>query len=217
MKTAVFFEKYKIDELIEANILIKGYLLQGASVLPLIDFMKRNGIDLLSNIDSRWELENNGEYVNQYNSALSFRRGNIHDLKLHRHIFLNQNVHINPYYKNVKKQTRKTALLPQGTRIPKCKEVLVPQYDRDLAVIEWILEQADGVCENCNNDAPFIKKNGDCYLEVHHLRNLADGGSDTVQNTVAICPNCHREFHSGEDSEILLNAIYKKIQRLIAE
>ena len=42
---------------------------------------------------------------------------------------------------------------------------------------------------------PFLKINGARYLEVHHLKRLADGGSDTIENAVAVCPNCHRELH----------------------
>ncbi|MEC8841576.1 MAG: HNH endonuclease [Candidatus Poribacteria bacterium] len=34
-------------------------------------------------------------------------------------------------------------------------------------------------------------------MEIHHLRQLANGGSDTIQNAVVVCPNCHREFHFG--------------------
>ncbi len=34
-------------------------------------------------------------------------------------------------------------------------------------------------------------------LEVHHVIRLADGGSDTINNSVALCPNCHRELHFG--------------------
>ncbi|HCK13390.1 TPA: hypothetical protein DHW51_04660 [Candidatus Poribacteria bacterium] len=38
---------------------------------------------------------------------------------------------------------------------------------------------------------------GTAYLEIHHLRQLANGGSDTIQNAVVVCPNFHREFHFG--------------------
>lgn len=33
------------------------------------------------------------------------------------------------------------------------------------------------------------------FLEVHHVKWLAKGGSDTVNNVVALCPNCHRKMH----------------------
>ncbi|WP_147195697.1 HNH endonuclease [Rummeliibacillus stabekisii] len=34
-------------------------------------------------------------------------------------------------------------------------------------------------------------------LEVHHIKRLADGEEDTVENAIAVCPNCHRELHFG--------------------
>ena len=44
----------------------------------------------------------------------------------------------------------------------------------------------------------FIKAEDEAaYLEIHHLRQLANGGSDTIQNAVVVCSNCHREFHFG--------------------
>ncbi|MGC8519123.1 MAG: HNH endonuclease [Steroidobacteraceae bacterium] len=30
---------------------------------------------------------------------------------------------------------------------------------------------------------------------MHHVRRLADGGADTVNNAVAVCPNGHRGLH----------------------
>ncbi|MGH8437576.1 MAG: HNH endonuclease [Pseudomonas sp.] len=33
--------------------------------------------------------------------------------------------------------------------------------------------------------------------EVHHKVRLADGGLDTVENAIAVCPNCHRQAHFG--------------------
>ncbi|WP_413817679.1 HNH endonuclease [Pseudomonas viridiflava] len=32
-------------------------------------------------------------------------------------------------------------------------------------------------------------------MEVHHKIRLADGGLDTLENAVALCPNCHRATH----------------------
>ena len=42
--------------------------------------------------------------------------------------------------------------------------------------------------------APFARADGDAYLATHHVVWLAQGGSDTVENTVALCPNCHRKM-----------------------
>jgi hypothetical protein len=32
-------------------------------------------------------------------------------------------------------------------------------------------------------------------LELHHLTSIKDGGSDSVDNVILVCPNCHREVH----------------------
>jgi 5-methylcytosine-specific restriction protein A len=37
-----------------------------------------------------------------------------------------------------------------------------------------------------------------CYLlllEVHHIQWLSNDGDDTIDNIVALCPNCHRKMH----------------------
>tara|TARA_R110000772_G_scaffold222322_2_gene332802 strand:- start:606 stop:920 length:315 start_codon:yes stop_codon:yes gene_type:complete len=39
------------------------------------------------------------------------------------------------------------------------------------------------------------------YLEPHHIRRLTDGGPDDPQYVIALCPNCHREVHSGVEGE----------------
>lgn len=47
----------------------------------------------------------------------------------------------------------------------------------------------------CGEKAPFYDRNNEPYLEEHHVKQLAKGGSDTMDNVVAICPNCHRRVH----------------------
>ncbi len=72
-------------------------------------------------------------------------------------------------------------------------------YQRNPLVFAERLDIANGVCERCNKPAPFNKvKDGSPYLEVHHIVQLAHGGDDTVENTIALCPNCHREKHFGQ-------------------
>jgi 5-methylcytosine-specific restriction protein A len=71
-------------------------------------------------------------------------------------------------------------------------------FARNPDVAAEVLVRANGVCERCNCEAPFVRsKDGSPYLEVHHTGRLADGGEDTVQNAMALCPNCHRELHFG--------------------
>lgn len=69
-------------------------------------------------------------------------------------------------------------------------------YQRNEWVIMYALTRANGVCELCEKDAPFNKKDGSAYLEVHHIKHLANDGDDIVENVAALCPNCHRKMHS---------------------
>jgi 5-methylcytosine-specific restriction protein A len=71
-------------------------------------------------------------------------------------------------------------------------------FKRNPDVVVETLSRANGVCEKCNKNAPFLrKKDKTPYLEVHHKTMLSNGGEDTLENTIAVCPNCHRELHYG--------------------
>ena len=59
--------------------------------------------------------------------------------------------------------------------------------------------RAKGVCEACDDPAPFYDPFGRPFLEVHHITRLADDGDDAIENVAAICPNCHRRAHIGQD------------------
>lgn len=87
-------------------------------------------------------------------------------------------------------------------------------FVRDPNVIAWVLEQATGACEACGEDAPFQRDDGEPYLEVHHVRPLAEGGPDTVDNAVACCPNCHRHLHHGSGRETLRKSLFERLSRL---
>lgn len=69
-------------------------------------------------------------------------------------------------------------------------------YIRDRYISEYARRRAKGICQLCEEPAPFNDKNGEPFLEVHHVIPLAEGGNDSLENTVAICPNCHRKMHS---------------------
>ncbi len=87
-------------------------------------------------------------------------------------------------------------------------------FVRDPNVIAWVLEQAAGSCEACSEKAPFQRNDGEPYLEVHHVRPLAEGGPDTVDNAVACCPNCHRHLHHGSGPEKLRQSLLRRLGRL---
>ena len=106
---------------------------------------------------------------------------------------------------------------PSGNRAPRKQNKETTSYDRDPKVVAWVLNESNGICEVCRSEAPFTKSDGHYYLEVHHLRRLADGGSDTTSNAIALCPNCHRELHYGRDRETILGRLYREISRLEPE
>lgn len=71
-------------------------------------------------------------------------------------------------------------------------------FNRNATVIAAVLRRADGHCEACRQPAPFLRaSDGSPFLEVHHKEPLAEGGKDTVENALALCPNCHRKAHFG--------------------
>lgn len=102
---------------------------------------------------------------------------------------------------------------PAGAVHPERREAIVVQYVRDPAVRDWVLQTANGVCELCRDPAPFLALSG-AYLEVHHVRRLADGGADCIENAVAVCPNCHRRLHFGVDAPKQIDELYKAVVRL---
>lgn len=106
---------------------------------------------------------------------------------------------------------------PVGIERPNVTKTNVTRHERNSEVVDWILNNANGRCECCEKEAPFLRSDGSLYLEVHHLRRLADGGSDTISNAIAVCPNCHTELHRGLYKEQLISKIYAKIQRLRKE
>ena len=93
------------------------------------------------------------------------------------------------------------ARLKVADRIPKKIEATTAVFVRNPDVAAEVLAQAAGVCGVCKCPAPFVRKSGGTpYLEVHHKKQLANGGEDTVENAIAVCPNCHRQAHYGAQS-----------------
>ncbi|WP_080468480.1 HNH endonuclease [Bacillus cereus] len=72
-------------------------------------------------------------------------------------------------------------------------------YQRNEFVAEFSKRRANGICELCEQKAPFEDKKGNPYLESHHVEWLSEGGEDTIFNTVGVCANCHRRLHVLND------------------
>jgi len=72
---------------------------------------------------------------------------------------------------------------------------------------------ADGICDLCKQPAPFLSANSAPYLESHHVTWLSRGGCDSLDNVVALCPNCHRKMHIRDeelDRGVLIGRIAKR-------
>lgn len=91
-------------------------------------------------------------------------------------------------------EARRKRLL-KGPIRPRQIEIKTFIFERNPDVVAEVLARANGYCENCKLPAPFRRRNGTPYLEVHHKKPLSEGGEDTVKNAIALCPNCHRYAH----------------------
>jgi hypothetical protein len=92
---------------------------------------------------------------------------------------------------------KKFSTPPVGRKNPPKVETTSKDYSRLPSVVAYVEERANGFCERCESPAPFLRPDGDPYLEVHHIQPLSEGGADSVENSAGLCPNCHRECHSG--------------------
>ncbi|MBO1111844.1 HNH endonuclease [Bordetella petrii] len=90
---------------------------------------------------------------------------------------------------------------------------LVEYRKRSATVRRYALMRANGICELCQSQAPFTCEGGIPYLEVHHLKRLADDGPDLPENVAAICPNCHRAVHFSDNRAELNYRLVLAVER----
>jgi 5-methylcytosine-specific restriction protein A len=96
------------------------------------------------------------------------------------------------------------------------RKSIIHQHERSPWVAEHAKRLAKGVCQLCEQPAPFKNRANEPFLETHHIIWLAKGGEDTIANTVALCPNCHRKMHVQNDKKDIqkLQAKYSNTQKL---
>ena len=115
-----------------------------------------------------------------------------------------------------KLQQQTFSKLPDGIAQPQKVSTFSTAFVRDPKVRAWVLKEANGICEGCGSNAPF-EVDGLPFLEVHHVKHLAQKGSDRISNAVALCPNCHQRCHRSSDREAFTEGLYAKIGRLARE
>lgn len=104
----------------------------------------------------------------------------------------------------------RAAAVGRGAMHPAQRIVTSNQYVRDPYIAIYAKERAHGVCQLCHQKAPFCNSRNEPYLETHHIIWLSEGGADSVDNVVALCPNCHRKMHIIND-----DADVRYLQKLV--
>lgn len=89
-----------------------------------------------------------------------------------------------------------------------------PEYNRSTEIKKYVKARSDGVCEGCGEPAPFTSKTGEPYLHAHHVHELSNGGSDTPDTVIALCPNCHYRVHHGEDGEEFNQKLIQRLAKI---
>jgi len=87
----------------------------------------------------------------------------------------------------IKERSKKSV---QGERIVQAKT-----YKRDRELIAALKSKYDGVCQSCGKT--FRKEEEGNYSEAAHITPLEEGGSNTTQNILILCPTCHKKLDLG--------------------
>ncbi len=75
------------------------------------------------------------------------------------------------------------------------KQIVYERYERDQELNKLIKKSRGEKCQICGYF--FQMKNGEKYVECHHLEHLSEGGLDVSKNILVLCANHHRQFHFG--------------------
>lgn len=201
-------------QFIKGNKAIRDHISEGKEIL-LFQYVERGSVQFIGNMISigyhyRKSKDKNGND----RQAIVFELQKVDD---YDH---NEAISDEAQPKRSLKDLRNLASKSEGkskTIIERQKEIKV----RSNAVKEYALSRSAGICECCNQKAPFDKDDGSPFLEVHHIKRLSDGGPDKPEWVAGICPNCHREAHYGkkriEINKNLLQIISAKEKKIMDE
>ncbi len=90
-------------------------------------------------------------------------------------------------------------------------------YQRAKPITNFVKARADGICEACGEAAPFQNKDGEPYLESHHVDELGKGGKDHPAKVVALCPTCHKRVHHWDKKEQFNQQLREKLESGLAD
>ncbi|MGG7447389.1 HNH endonuclease [Kosakonia oryzendophytica] len=142
---------------------------------------------------SPMKLENNFELLEYIQSIFESEENEVLTLEDVNNIFYGK---VSDSLKD--NQAARLARISTIDKKPTKKVVITEIYSRSPDIVAIALLRAKGICERCNKKAPFNRKSDNTpFLEVHHVQSLSSGGADSLDNVLALCPNCHRELHYG--------------------
>lgn len=175
-------------ELKECLITISGGIFDSIAPVLLIKLFKNYNVDY----EGIGSLETNsyGSFYHCITNVVFDKDNTLESIKLSEDALINKSY-------NDTSEARQ-ARLKVAQKITKKIFSNVTLFNRNPDVAAETLFRANGICQNCKQPTPFKRKsNGQPYLEVHHTIPLSQEGEDVIENTIALCPNCHREKHYG--------------------
>lgn len=110
-------------------------------------------------------------------------------------------------------ELRRVALLRATRSVPVRSSARLYRA-RSQAIRLYVLRRANGSCECCQANAPFVKADGAPYLEPHHITRLADDGPDHPAKVIGLCPNCHRRAHHSIDAKKFNVGLLGRLRRI---
>ncbi|WP_184093483.1 HNH endonuclease [Anaerocolumna cellulosilytica] len=81
------------------------------------------------------------------------------------------------------------------------EEEKINRIKRYQRIVKELKKKHDYKCQVCGYN--FLIDNGNYYCEAHHIKSLSQGGSQSPENVVILCPNHHRLFHYATNNVII--------------
>jgi len=95
------------------------------------------------------------------------------------------------------------------------------RYKRDAKLIQEAKVRDSFSCAIDKEHFTFISK-GQPYVEGHHAVPMFQQKNyeftiDDVDNIISLCPNCHREVHSADEKNTILQKVYQKSEAFMVK
>ncbi|NLT50470.1 MAG: hypothetical protein GXX85_06085 [Ignavibacteria bacterium] len=103
--------------------------------------------------------------------------------------------------KELQDQTKLKKLITDNQKSKKeTIEINLKTYKRHNYLMALIKKYRKYTCQFCSTT--ILKENGEYYIEACHIKAKSDGGKDSLDNILILCPNCHKLFDYGKKEKI---------------